>query len=42
MQKVSGEMAVKKKKCSASFDSQPASVKAKGKKAFMSRCVGLK
>jgi hypothetical protein len=42
MQKANGEMAVKKKKCSASFDSQPASVKAKGKKAFMSHCVGLK
>jgi hypothetical protein len=42
MQKANGEMAVKKKKCSASFESQPASVKAKGKKTFMSHCVGLK
>jgi hypothetical protein len=42
MQKANGEMTVKKKKCSASFDSQPANVKARGKKAFMSHCVGLK
>jgi hypothetical protein len=42
MQKANGEMAAKKKKCSSSFESQPASVKAKGKKAFMSHCVSLK
>jgi hypothetical protein len=42
MQKANGEMAVKKKKCSSAFDSQPASVKAKGKKAFMNHCINVK
>jgi hypothetical protein len=42
MQRANGEMAVKKKKCSSSFSSQSASVKAMGKKAFMSHCMTSK
>lgn len=39
MKKANGETAARKKKCSSEFNSQSASVKAKGKKAFMAHCV---
>jgi hypothetical protein len=39
MQKASGEHEAKRQKCLSAFNAASASVKARGKKAFMSHCV---
>lgn len=39
MQKANGEFSAKKKKCSSAYEASSASVKAKGKKAYMSHCI---